>query len=307
MTTAQNNAIERIDWRVLAPVLVVVAGICWGIIGLFSTALANMGLSSIQITVVRCVIAATCFGTYLLVRDRDSFKFRIQDIWMFLGTGIVSIAFFNICYFGCIKECNLSIACILLYTAPCFVTLMSRALFKEALTRRKVYALIGAFCGCVFVVGLGSGDATMSIAGILMGFGSGIGYALYSIFGRFALARYSTMAITFYTFFFAAIALLPFSDAGQIIALAASSTDALATMLLLGIISTVAPFACYTNGLAHMETSKASIMAFIEPMVALIVGALVFHDALTWLNYLGIVLIAGSVLLLNLPERKNQN
>lgn len=304
MTQTQTS--ERINWRVIAPVLVIVAGICWGIIGLFSTALANMGLSSIQITVVRCVISATCFGAYLLAFNRGSFAFRLRDIWMFLGTGIVSIAFFNICYFGCIRECNLSIACILLYTAPCFVTLMSRALFKEALTRRKVLALIGAFCGCVFVVGLGAGDAAMSMAGILMGFGSGIGYALYSIFGRYALARYGTMTITFYTFLFAAIALLPFSNAGDIIALAAGNMSALGTMLLLGLVSTVVPFACYTNGLAHMETSKASIMAFVEPMVALIVGALVFHDALTWLNYLGIILIAGAVLMLNLPNKQER-
>lgn len=305
---ADTQTSERINWRVIAPVLVIVAGVCWGIIGLFSTALANMGLSSIQITVVRCVIASTCFGAYLLIRDRGSFAFRLRDIWMFLGTGIVSIAFFNICYFGCIKECNLSIACILLYTAPCFVTIMSRLLFKEALTRRKVMALIVAFCGCVFVVGLGAGDATMSMAGILMGFGSGIGYALYSIFGRFALARYGTMTITFYTFLFAAIALLPFSNPGDIVALALNpqAPDALIIMLLLGVISTVVPFACYTNGLAHMETSKASIMAFVEPMVALIVGALVFHDALTWLNYLGIILIAGAVLALNLPSKQER-
>ena len=287
------------NWAILAPVLVMCAGVCWGLIGLFSQALAAEGLSSVQITTVRCVLATVCIGLYLAVFRRDAFRFRLRDIWMFLGSGIASIAFFNVCYFTCIARCGLSLAAILLYTAPCFVVLMSAVLFKERITRVKLVALLVAFTGCLFVVGVGSGGVRASALGIAAGVGSGIGYALYSIFGRYALARYSAPTLTFYTFLLAACALLPFSQPGQIVALAASSPAAGGTMLLLALVSTVLPFACYTTGLAHMETGKASIMAFIEPMTALIIAVCVFGETLTPGNVFGIVCIVVAVALLN--------
>lgn len=295
----------KIDWRICAPLFVICAGVCWGIIGLFSQALAARGLDSVQITTIRCVLAAATIGLFLLFADRNAFRIRLRDIWMFLGTGILSIAFFNVCYFACIQESGLSIAAILLYTAPCFVVVMSAMFFKERFTRQKLIALVVAFCGCLLVVGLGSSTGGVSGLGIALGLGSGIGYALYTIFARVALKRYAPHTVMFYTFLCASIAMVPFSRGGDIFSLAVSVTEAGAVMLALALVSTVAPFAFYTLGLEHMEAGKASIMAFVEPMVALIVGVTVFGDVLTPLNVIGIVCIVCAVALLNIriPDR----
>ncbi len=292
-----------VDWRIAAPLLVISAGVCWGLIGLFSNTLAQAGLSSVQITVVRCVITTVVLLLWILLRSPRALRIHIRDLWIFIGTGVMSIAFFNVCYFACIQEVNLSLAAILLYTAPCFVVVLSAFLFKERMTRRKMCALGIAFVGCLLVVGVGSQTPTLSLFGILLGLGSGIGYALYSIFARFALARYSPLTVMFYTFLLAACALTPFSQPGQIVGLALSSSELAVAMLALALVSTLLPFACYTTGLQHMETGKASIMAFVEPMVALIIGVTVFHDVLTVSNIFGIVFIVGAVTLLNLPQK----
>lgn len=292
------------DWRFMAPFLIVVAGISWGLIGLFSTNLSWAGFNPVQITVVRCVITALVLGVFLLVFKPGAFKIRLCHIWMFLGTGVLSIAFFNVCYFACINLCGLSFAAILLYTAPCFVVVFSAFLFKERLTRQKGIALIVAFAGCLLVVGIGSGDASLSFVGITFGIGSGIGYALYSLFARVALKHYETPTVMFYTFLFASMALVPVSDPFEIVFLAQTSVSVLALMLGLALISTVLPFACYTVGLSHMETGKASIMAFIEPMVSLLIGVFVFHDVLTLLNCCGVALIILAVALLNVPSKR---
>ena len=295
---------DSINWGIAAPLLVVVAGICWGCISLFSQALAGWGLSSPQITAVRCVIASLVIGIFMLAFDRKGFRIRLRDLWMFLGSGILSIAFFNVCYFACMQECNVSIACVLLYTAPCFVTIMARFLFKELLTARKVACLLVAFFGCAMVVGIGAGDAAATPFGIAVGLGSGIGYALYSIFGGFALKRYQPTTVTFYTFLFAAVVMVPLSGPVPILQLATSNGTAALVMMGLAVLCTVVPFGCYTVGLQHLEASKASIMAFVEPLVALLVGAFVFHDVLTPQNILGILCILGAVLVLNLAPAK---
>ena len=138
--------------------------------------------------------------------------------------------------------------------------------------------------------------------GILVGLASGIGYALYSIFARVALKHYEAPTVMFYTFLFASLALLPFSEPINIVSLALDSASVFEVMIALALISTVTPFACYTTGLAHMETGKASIMAFVEPMVSLLLGVMVFGEVLTLQNMIGVIGILGAVVLLNLPE-----
>lgn len=287
----------------VAPVLVIIAGICWGLIGLFSNSLAAVGINAIQITFIRNVLSAFLLGIVLLLTNRTLLKIRLKDIWMFLGTGIVSIAFFNVCYFACIQECNLSIAAILLYTAPCFVVILSALLFKERLNVTKITALVLAFVGCLFVVGLVGGEIRLSGVGILLGLGSGIGYALYSIFARVALRRYTPWTVMFYTFLFAAVSLIGFANPSALIEQGMNSSMTLFAMVALACISTLLPFACYTVGLTYMETGKASIMAFVEPLVATLVGVLVFHDVLTPLHLVGMILIVIAVGLLSMKQK----
>ena len=291
-----------IDWRIFAPALIIIAGVCWGLIGLFSNYLSAAGLRPEQITVIRCVLACFVIGGYLLIFKRGAFKVRVKHLWIFLGTGVLSIAFYNVCYFACINMCGLSFAAILLYTAPCFVVLLSAVFFKEHLTRQRGFALIIAFVGCPLVVGVGSGQTSLSGLGVLVGLASGIGYALYSIFARVALKHYEAPTVMFYTFLFASLALLPFSEPINIVSLALDSASVFEVMIALALISTVTPFACYTTGLAHMETGKASIMAFVEPMVSLLLGVMVFGEVLTLQNMIGVIGILGAVVLLNLPE-----
>lgn len=291
-----------IDWRIFAPALIIIAGVCWGLIGLFSNYLSAAGLRPEQITVIRCVLACFVIGGYLLIFKRGAFKVRVKHLWIFLGTGVLSIAFYNVCYFACINMCGLSFAAILLYTAPCFVVLLSAVFFKEHLTRQRGFALIIAFVGCLLVVGVGSGQTSLSGLGILIGLASGIGYALYSIFARVALKHYEAPTVMFYTFLFASLVLLPFSEPINIVSLALDSASVFEVMIALALISTVTPFACYTTGLAHMETGKASIMAFVEPMVSLLLGVMVFGEVLTLQNMIGVIGILGAVVLLNLPE-----
>ncbi|MBQ2640880.1 MAG: DMT family transporter, partial [Lachnospiraceae bacterium] len=115
----------------LAPVLILTAGTLWGSMGLFVRRLGSggAGLSSVEIVQMRCIVAALLLFFYMLVRDRDALRIRLRDLWCFLGTGLCSIIFFNLCYFRTIQMTSLSIAAVLLYTAPAFVIALSAPLF----------------------------------------------------------------------------------------------------------------------------------------------------------------------------------
>ncbi len=280
--------------EIIPAIYVVIGAALWGIIGLFTRSLYASGLSAMQMTFARCLITAMVLFAVILAVDRKRLRIEPRDIWMFIGTGLFSIVFFNVMYFTTQQMVSLSTASVLLYTAPCFVVVMSMILFKEKLTRRKLLALGVAFVGCVFTTGLGVGDVNI---GIVYGILAGFGYALYSIFGKFALEKYGMLTIVFYTFLIAAICLLPFCDAPYVIERFGES-DVLLNALGLGLVSTVLPYYLYTVGLKGMDAGKASIIAFVEPMVATVVS-IVIGDSFGWTNVLGIVLILGSVILLN--------
>ncbi|WP_294157862.1 DMT family transporter [uncultured Selenomonas sp.] len=269
---------------------VAAAGILWGIIGLFVRALGDAQLTSMDIVAARAIVAAGLLFVLLAIFDRKSLHLRLRDVWCFLGTGIASIVFFNYCYFSAVQMMSLASAAVLMYTAPAFVMVLARACFGEAFTRRKLLSLVLTFFGCVLVTGVVGSDTPLSFAGILFGLGSGLGYGLYTIFGKFAMARgYSAPAITFYTFLVAAIAASVLNGTSRIIVAAQSS--AFPYMLGLGALSTVLPFLLYTLGLRTLSGSRASILASIEPVTAAILGIAAYGETMQPMTLAGIVLV----------------
>ena len=279
--------------------MILTAASGWGLIGLFSRPLTAAGLSALQVTFVRSVVVVVCMGLYLLVRDRSLLRVKARDLWIFLGTGLVSIVFFNVCYFTTIQRTTLAAASILLYTAPCFVLLMSAAFFRERITAQKLAALALAFGGCVLVSGIARGGITPT--GLLTGVGAGFGYATYSIFGKVALKKYHTFTVIFYTFVVSTVCLAPFVHIPQGAAVVTGSGRTIALALGLGLVSTFMPYICYTGGLERVEAGKASVLAFAEPLVATMAGVIVFHEKLTVQSAAGICLIFAAIVLLNVP------
>lgn len=281
----------------MSAVLMVIGAAClWGIVGLFTRPLSDAGLTSMQITEVRCIVTSVCMISVVALYDRSLFRIKARDIWMFFGTGVLSIVLFNTMYFQAIDMLSMSMAAVLLYTAPCFVMVMSVILFHERLTSKKIVALCMSFCGCVCTAGIVSGD--MNVPGVMIGIGSGFCYALYSIFGKFALAKYHPFTVTLYTFMIAAICLAPFCGLGGIVS-AASDTNTLLYIIGLGILITTIPYFLYTFGLRGMDPGKAAIIAFAEPMVATIAGMVFYGEGLTLMSATGIFLILVSIVLLS--------
>ncbi|RDY66974.1 EamA family transporter, partial [Halobacillus trueperi] len=171
-------------------------------------------------------------------------------------------------------------------------------------TGRKLIALFTTFIGCTFVIGLlPELQASLSLAGLLFGLGSGLFYALYSIFGKVVLKKYPSLTVTLYTFVFATLAVVPFSRLWNN---AAILTDIRVWLLVLGLglISTVLPFLLYTKGLEHVESSRASIVATIEPVVATLVGYFVYAEVMTIYQYAGVVLVLLSVIIVQEAKKK---
>ncbi len=297
--TGEEAAMEKAR-RNIGPALILLAGCFWGSMGIFVRRLTDYGFSSIQIVAIRVTLAALIFCMLLLIKDPSGFRISVKDIPLFLGLGFGSILFFTVCYFTAITMMPLSTAAILLYTSPIWIMLMSVLFFREKLTGRKLLALALAFAGCVLVSGV-SGEG-MTLPGLLVGLGSGIGYGLYSILGTVALRRYSPYTVTTYTFAFAALGAWLICRPAEMLAKFAAAPNLPGLVFfcfLTALVTAVIPFLAYTLGLQTVEASRAGILATVEPLVATLIGVAVFSEPLTLLSGLGILLILAAVVLLN--------
>ena len=289
--------------RNIGPALIILAAVFWGSMGIFVRRLNAFGFSSVQIVSIRITLAALFFSFLLAVKDRSGFRIALRDLPLFLGLGFGSILFFTICYFSAITIMPLSTAAILLYTSPIWIMLMSALFFHEKMTGRKLLALVLAFAGCVLVSGI-SGEG-ITLTGLLLGLGSGIGYGLYSILGTIALRRYSPYTVTTYTFLFAAAGSWLVCRPAEMLSRFAGADNLTGLLLfcfLTALVTAVVPFLSYTLGLRTVEASRAGIIATLEPMVATVIGIAVFSEPLTLLSGLGIVLILSAVVILNRRE-----
>jgi len=286
-------------------IYIILAAALWGGIGVFFNVLSDVGFTQMQVVTIRVTSAAAALTLYILIRDRSLLRVKLKDCWCFVGTGIISLVFFNWCYFTAIEMTSLAVAAVLMYTSPIFVMLFSAVLFQEKINSTKILALIMTFIGCLFVAGVfSSGDYGFTPLGILIGVGAGIGYALYSIFGRFALEKgYHSITISEYTFVFATLGALPLSRIWESAPLLAQG-ETIIGALGIGVICCVFPFILYTQGLSGVETGKAAIMATIEPAVAAVLSFLLYGESLLGFKGIGILMIFTAVILLSHPHKQ---
>lgn len=289
--------------RQQASASVIAGALLWGIISIFTKHLAAYGLSPLQITFCRSGFSAILMFFFLLIRDRKLLRIHLRNCWMFAGTGVVSLTLFNWCYFTTIEGSQTSIAVALLYSSPIFVALLSAAVFHEKLTLRTLAALVLTVCGCILVSCFLTDASGLRPVFLLTGFGSGLFYALYTIFGRFALARYDTLTVVFYTFVFGGIGSAPFCNVPDIVHIFVGAPQSILWLFGICILCTILPYLLYSAGLRYIESGKAAILATAELFMGSLVGIGLYREPCTGAKLLGLAFIISAVILLNLPQK----
>ncbi len=283
-----------------AAVLVLAAGILWGSQGIFVRGLSAAGLSVYDICTIRITGTALLLAIFMFCCRRRLLKIRLRDIWICLGSGLISIAGFNCCYYTAIDQTSMGVAAVLMYISPALVTLAACLLFHERFTRRKALALFLALSGCTFVSGIFGASQQFTTSGILWGLGSGFCYASYSIFSVYALRRnWHPLTMMSFTFIIAAAGIMPMGDLPRIATVLSAEPLMLLNALALILLCTILAYLCYTTGLAGMEAGRAAVLAVTEAVAAAFFGIIIFHDPLTLNLLIGILCVLLSVFILN--------
>jgi drug/metabolite transporter (DMT)-like permease len=285
-------------------ILVLCAGILWGSIGFFVRKLNGLGVDT-ELTAFMRIFCAWIILIPLLMgmslkSGRNYFKISKKGLLQCFIMGLVTQAFFNLSYSGCINSVGVAMGSVLLYTAPIFVSILSRLLFKEEINARKGISLVINLLGC-FIMVTGGDLSVLKVSGIgiLLGIGAGFFYAMVTILGKFTSDEVDPFTMVFYNFLFGWISLALISNPIPKIA-AVSDLHFWLLAFGYGLIPTVGSYLFYMNGISHdVELSRVPIIASVEPIIATIIGLLVFGENITLVNALGLIIVLFSIVLMN--------
>ena len=284
--------------------LPLLAGACWGGGGVYVRILNSFGLDSVSILSTRFVLATLIIFIGMLIFNRNLFKIKLKDIWLFIGSGITGVLFLNLCYNEASFTLTLSLAAVLLSLAPIFALFISAILFKEKITPKKILCLIMAIFGCILVTGVLESYAGIpwSLHGFIFGILSALFWALYGVFSKIATEKgYPTFTTIFYSFLLISIALIPITDWGCFASFISSNPGySIPFAFLHSLTTSIMPYVLFTLSLQYIENGQASIICGgAEPLSATCFGFLMFNETPTLLNLIGIIItiIALSILI----------
>jgi drug/metabolite transporter (DMT)-like permease len=284
-----------------------------------------MGVPSLEQGFFRIILTTFFFGLIILVRPKIR-RIEKRDVNLFMFNGLFGVSLSIFAYLSSIAlGTPVAVAVTLSYLQPMFSVILARALLSEAVSALRLAAVAVSIVGASIVSGLwqvfGAGTQ-VNVAGVVLASCNGFFYAVYVIVGRLSGSKknYSPATTTFYSFLFALIwmpllwLLAAYLIGQQIVSglVLDLSGQALALLVLIGVLGTIMPYGLLSLGLRSVKASIAAVILLVEPISVMIMGVLILGEPLTSWGILGSVLILSATVLVSIEARmdrikKNRN
>lgn len=252
----------------------------------------------------RFFMASILLWAYLLLFRRDlNFRLKKDQLITLAVVGGAAHFLTTQCYFSALKYVPISIQIMFFYTYPFMVNGLSVLLFGEKMNRGQLVSLAAAFVGILMTVSLD--DMRLNGIGILLSIGAAACQTAYILLlGRRNVAEVDSLVIGAYSSVFAFLSFLIFSLAkGELRAdLALPCWAGIAGM---AVFTTAVGAVALALGIKLIGGAKAAIISVFEPIEAILLGVLLFHERLTLRGAVGIALVMGAIVLVNYTQTKN--
>jgi drug/metabolite transporter (DMT)-like permease len=283
-------------------------GLIWGSSFLFIR-IGVEEVSPFQVVFMRTGIAAVCLNVVLLLRGKHLPMSRAGLFPLFvLGIGNTVIPFVLISWGETQVESGL--ASVLNATAALFTLLIAHLTFKdERITAQKVAGLALGFFGVVVLASRSWVDGrvvTGDLAGQLAIVVASFFYAAFGVYSRKVMStRYDPLMVSAGSMLFAAVVsgglmlLAPSLGGMSPKPLSELSADALNALLLLGALNTFIAYILFYWIIQQLGASRASMVTYVTPAVALVLGAVILNETIDWRLLTGAALILSGIGVVN--------
>lgn len=264
--------------------------------GTIAVFVRNIGLPSGEVALYRAVIAALALFLWQLCTRQTV---RWQDVKKELPLLFVSGAAMSVNWillFEAYKYTTVAMATLSYYFAPVIVTVASTVLFRERLTAKQISCFVMSTLGLVMVIGVSGGGGSHNLLGILLGLGAAVFYAAVVLINK-GIRRVSGLNRTFMQFLAAILVMTPYISMTGGSHLAGLDMTGAVNLMVVGVFHTGICYCMYFSSLRYLKGQEASILSYIDPVVAVILSVAVLHEPVSPLQAAGGFMILGFTVL----------
>lgn len=272
--------------------LVVAAAFQWALLGPVARVAFTEGVTPLTVAFWRASVAALLFAAHATLTRAHAL--RSTDRVPAMGLGVVAVAGLYVAYFESVQRGGAALAAILLYSAPVWVALGAHFVLREHVPLREAAALLLTLAGVVLVAlfpAAGNAEVQATPAAIAWGLGSGIAYALYFLVGRSLFTHNAPARVMAWALATGAVVLAPF------VQWSALTWRAWGAIAFLATVATYGAYLSNANGIRLIGPSRASTIATLEPVLAVVAAYLVWGERLSAIGMVGAAAVIGGVLL----------
>jgi drug/metabolite transporter (DMT)-like permease len=280
----------------LGSLLIAACALTWGFIGIV---VREVEMPAMTIVFFRVALAAASVALILVVVGRrDLLRAPPRGV---IVLGVLLAVHWSL-YFAAIKETSVASAVLITYAAPIFMALLAPVLIREHVPAVSVVALGVSMVGITLIsLSGGSGGEEVRVAGVALAVLAAITYAFLIVLLKRWGSEVHPMTVIVWQEGTASVVLVP--------SLFLASYDGVAGgdvgyLLLLGIVLTGVTGVVYVGALKWVPATTAGILAYMEPVSAAVLAALVLGEALTPAVIAGglAIVAAGVAVALRTPD-----
>lgn len=293
--------------------LVVLAAILFGLNGGVSRVAMGSGLSPEAFTTLRVTGATLVFVAYAACFRRSALRRpRGSGLLLVIALGVVGVAGLQLTYNVAIDRLPLGLALLIEFLAPVLVVLWVRFVRKEHVRPQMWGAVVLAVGGLAVVSRVWNGLAFDGL-GIVMALLAAVCFATYFLLGEHNVGLDDPLRIILWAFVVATVCMnvirpiwttpsLPSTTSG----LGRLGDVAVSPWLVLGVVvvlGTVVPFFLEMVALRHLPATIVTVVAMLEPVIAVVLGWGWFRESLTAVQVLGVAAVLAGIVLAQTSRR----
>lgn len=261
---------------------------------------ANVG----TLLFLRFGIASLLFFLYLWIKKGAKIVITRKQWFALIVYGGVMYALISTMYFQSLHYISGPLATLLLYTSPIFVVILSMLLEKEKFSKQVILAILLSIAGLSLV--LGASFQEIRFYGVLLAVGSGLGYAIHIVLMNRMVKAIPPFLTTAYTILFTAVTQL-------VLGVTTNSFDfhfsgvAWASIIGLCFCSTILALLTFFLGLQLIGSTNASILSMFEPVITIILCAVILGESFTIWQMMGTAgVLIGAVIVVRGGQQRSQ-
>jgi len=272
-----------------------------------ATRVAVQEIPPLNLAVLRFGQGGLILFLCLLIGARDLLKVKWHDLPYLVLLGAILFAIFPLTFNISLRLTEASRGALMLATMPIWSAWLARAARKEQLIHRQIVGILFTFTGVGIVLaerGLNLQESGLALVGDGLMLLTALCGAIYGVLAQKMLARYSALTVTMYSMLFGTFLLFPAALLEGLPQAFVRIDGQIAVLILfLGIFGGALAFFFWTFALTRLTPTQVAVYVNVNPMVAIILGAILLAEKLTGVFIIGFVAVVVGVLFVNWPRK----